>query len=175
MGRSTSPLELAIRLTPHWEAHGQFVAGRETLESALAASDDSDDTPSVRAEAHGAAATLAMAQGDVAAARRHLETAVELHGHGHDERAAVTSANALAIVLLRCGHVEEAERVARSTLARADRLGDEPTRGFAVTGLGLVMASAGRADEAFGLLLEGLQIFRTSGARHEAASGWLRM
>jgi len=168
MGRSgSSPLELAIRLTPHWEAHGQFVAGRDTLETALASS---DDPTSVRAEAHGAVATLAMAQGDVVAARHHLEMAVVLHDDGDDERAAVTTANTLSIVLLRGGHVEEAERVARSALERAIRLGDDRSRGFALTGLGLVASSARRPGDAFRRLLESLQTFRSIGARHEAAS-----
>jgi DNA-binding CsgD family transcriptional regulator/Tfp pilus assembly protein PilF len=167
MGRSTSPLDLAIGLAPHWEAHGQFVAGRETLESALASS---EDPSSVRAEAHGAIATLAMAQGDVPAARRHLEIAIELHDLGDDGRAAVATANTLSIVLLRGGHVDEAEHAARSAFDRAARLGDERGRAFALTGLGLVAASSGRLDDAFRHLLTSLQIFRASGANHEAAS-----
>ncbi len=161
-----SPLVLATRLTPHWEAHGQFVAGRETLASALAAS---DDPAPVRADAHGAIATLAMAQGDLMAARSHLESAIALH-EVSDERAASSTTNALAIVMLHAGDMEAAERVSRSALECAGRLGDDRARGFALTGLGLVAAAAGRSDEAFGHLLDGLQIFRVGGARHEAAS-----
>jgi ATP/maltotriose-dependent transcriptional regulator MalT len=167
MGRSgLPPLEHAIALTPHWEAHGLFVAGRETLESAL---ETSHAAAEVLAEAHVALATLALAQGDLTAARHHLEAAVEFFDAGDDERAAVATANTLSIVLLRSGDVDDAECVARSALERAVRLGDDRTRGFALTGLGLVAASAGRTHDAFRHLLESLHIFRASDARLEAA------
>jgi ATP/maltotriose-dependent transcriptional regulator MalT len=60
--------------------------------------------------------------------------------------------------------------VSRSALARARELCDVRAQAFALTGLGLVAAAAGRPDEAFDRLLEALQIFRGCGARHEAAS-----
>lgn len=162
-----SPLVLATRLTPHWESHGQFVAGRETLESALA---ESTDPATDRAAAHQAVATLAMAQGDLPAARGHLETCIALHEETGDERSAASATSALAIALLHAGDLSSAERVGRSALARADTLDDDRARGFALTALGLIAAADGRPDDAVDRLLQALQIFRAAGARNEAAS-----
>ena len=160
-------LVLATRLTPHWEAHGQFLAGRETLESALA---ESDDPAPDRAAAHRAIATLAMAQGDLLAARGHLEAAIAIHEATGDERSAASATGTLAIALLHAGDLGSAERVGRSALEGTGRLGDNRGRGFALTALGLIAAADGRPDDAFDRLLEALQIFRGDGARNEAAS-----
>jgi DNA-binding CsgD family transcriptional regulator len=167
MGLSTSsPLELAIGLTPHWGAHGQFVAGRQTLESALRSS---ADPASVRADAHAAIATLAIAADDLEAATLHLEAAITLQEENGNDRGVVTASNTLSIVLIRTGHLEEAERLGRSALERANRL-DDAARAFALTGLGLVAAASSRPIEAFAHLLESLNIFRMTDAQHEAAS-----
>ena len=162
-----SPLALATGLTPHWEAHGQFLAGRETLESALA---ESPDPAPDRAAAHRAIATLAMAQGDLPAAREHLEAAITLHEEAGDEPSATSATSALAIALLHARDLESAERVGQSAMERAGRLADGRGRGFALTALGLIAAADGRRDLAFDRLLEALQIFRRAGARNEAAS-----
>jgi DNA-binding CsgD family transcriptional regulator len=164
--RTSSPLELAIGLTPHWEAHGLFMAGRDTLESALGAS--ADEAP-IRAEGHAAIATLAIAHGDMNAAQHHLEAAIAIHRECDNVRGLVTAWRSLSIVLLRTGHLEEAERVARAALERADQL-DDRARAFVLTGLGLIAASSSRPAEASTHLLESLNIFRSVGARHEAAS-----
>ena len=165
--QAISTLVLATRLTPHWESHGQFLAGRETLESALA---ESDDPAPDRAAAHRAIATLAMAQGDLLAARGHLEAAIAIHEATGDERSAASATGVLAIALLHAGDLGSAERVGRSALEGSGRLGDNRERGFALTALGLVAAADGRPDDAFNRLLEALQIFRGDGARNEAAS-----
>lgn len=164
---AATTLELATRLTSHWESHGQFVAGRETLESALAAS--ADPAPD-RAAAHRAIATLSLAQGDLPAARAHLEAAIAIHDATGDERSSAAATSTLAVVLFRAGDLGSAERVGRSALARAGALGDDRGRGFALTTLGLISAARRRPDDAFAHLLEALQMFRGDGARAEAAS-----
>lgn len=164
---AATTLELATRLTSHWESHGQFVAGRETLESALAAS---DDPAPHRAAAHRAIATLSLAQGDLPAARAHLEAAIAIHDATGDERSSAAANSTLAVVLFRGGDLGPAERVGRSALARAGALGDDRGRGFVLTTLGLISAARGRPDDAFAHLLAALQLFRGDGARAEAAS-----
>ena len=71
--QNASALSLATLLTTHWEAHGLFRAGRETLTSAL---DAGGGTTLERAAAHGAVGTLAMAQGDLDGARDAHQTAI---------------------------------------------------------------------------------------------------
>ncbi|MDZ7677162.1 MAG: tetratricopeptide repeat protein [Acidimicrobiales bacterium] len=162
-----SPLVLATRLTPHWESHGQFVAGRDTLESALAAQ---DGPPAEQAEAYGALATLATVQGDLAAARRAHQEAISLHAAIGNEGAVASATSALAVVLLRSGDHEAAEDAGLLALAASEQLEDDRGRAFALSCLGLIAAARHSPDEAFEHLLHSSELFRAQGLRHESAS-----
>lgn len=160
-----SPLVLATGLAPYWEAHGQFQAGRETLESALASVPAST---AERAAAYGALATLTSAQGDLPAAVQAHRQALTLHEECGDRAAAAASRNALAVVLLRAGDLVGAAACAGAALQAYRALDDVRGEAFAHSSLGLVAAATGGPAEVH--LLTSVRLFRQQGARREAAA-----
>lgn len=135
-----TPLALATELAPHWESRGLFSAGRETLEALLA---EGGGAPAERAEALGALATLAMAQGDAVAAQDAHARAVELHEELGARRSAAASRSALAMAQLAAGDAAGAAASSEAALSVMVHLGDIRGEAFARSGGGLVAAESG--------------------------------
>lgn len=166
-GLDASPLVLAVQLAPFWESRGEFTAGRQTLEGALASV---PAAPADQAAGWEAVALLATGQGDLDGAQHAYEQALRIHGHLDDARGAATVRNALAAVFLRGGSHDLARSHAEAALRTFCSLSDVRGEAFARSSLGLIDAAGRRPGDALEQLLTSLQLFREQGARPQAAA-----
>jgi ATP/maltotriose-dependent transcriptional regulator MalT len=158
-------VSLAVQLVEHWEAHGLFRAGRQTLSAALGSG---DGEPAERALAYEGIARLALAQGDVHDARTAYESALELHEEAR--RPAATTRNSLAVVLLRAGEPAAAESTCRAALQEFLDAGDVRGEAFCWSTLGLAAAAQGDHQRSIEHFLTSVRLFRSVGALREAAA-----
>lgn len=152
-----------------WEVTGRHSEGRQLLDRVLAL--PGDGRSSDRARVTVAAASLALAGGDYAAARRQYEEGIARFRELGLTRELANALNSLAMVALLQEDVPRAHRLASEALARSRDLdGDAATQAFASSSLGMIEAGAGHARESELHFLDALSVFRRLGLDREAAS-----
>jgi predicted ATPase/DNA-binding SARP family transcriptional activator len=158
---SRSALRLAVGVRRFWQIHGYLAEGRESLESALAAS---EDTPSeLRANGFNMAGILAGEQGDFDAARVSFTAAAE-------EGRAVGATRALSSALVNLGNLaffsgdtSAARELYRESIYHFSSLGDVSGQARAKENIGLLSLTAGDAGEAVSWLAAARDLAREVG------------
>ena len=158
-------MALAVALLPHWEAHGQFAAGRDTLATVLALP---DVTPTEQAAALGALAQLALAQGDFGSAVDAYERVLELRQLDTDAIGLASTQHALAAALALAGDLERAREQAEAALRGGG--GDARHVAFVHATLAMIDRADGRIDEARHHLLISFELLRSERCKVEAAA-----
>jgi tetratricopeptide (TPR) repeat protein len=110
-GRPADGLRLAVRLTPYWNAHGQFAEGRARLLALLDAA--AEIPPLLRAQALERLGTMAFEQGANEEARSLFEESLAAGRDARDEIAKAAAYAGLARCALMAGEMDLARRHAR--------------------------------------------------------------
>lgn len=132
-------LRLAAGAQRFWSLSGRYALGRRVLEDALARDTASAPTPA-RANALMRAAGFALAMGDQATARLHLEESLAYYRPAGDRRGTAGAVAGLAVVAVWCSRWEEALALREECLALYTELGQVRGMGMALHNLGLVEA-----------------------------------
>jgi predicted ATPase/DNA-binding CsgD family transcriptional regulator len=167
-GEATLAHRLAAASWAAWEASGRHAEGRSVLTAVLDCGDRTPDAEASRVRI--AVAQLAFLAGDLPAARRDYQRAIDdlrRLDAGPELAAALQS---LAMVLLFEGDDVVARSLASEAIERYEALGDEGGAAFAHTSLAMVEAHGRRADAAEWHFLEAVRRFRRLGLKREAAS-----
>jgi tetratricopeptide (TPR) repeat protein len=162
-GSAEVALALGVTLASFWSTRGHVREGRARLERALALA---GDTPaSSRAEALAAAGILARAQGDTAAARRHLGDALAVFRTLGDRASVARVLNRLANAVSTEGDAAAALPLYRESLREARAQGDREGTARALNNLGITLRMRGDLEEARAVLEEALALALAVGSR----------
>ncbi|MBW3658454.1 MAG: tetratricopeptide repeat protein [Actinobacteria bacterium] len=162
-------LAVAAATWKEWEVSGRHAEGRRILEQVLERAEASP-TPE-RAAVLVAAANLALAAGDLVAARRRYGEAVDTLAAADRPAELAAAQNGVAIVALFEGDTTAAVRSATRSLQTSRSVGpDHAGVAFARVTLGMAVARTGEHQAAEHHLLEALARFRRLGLKREAAS-----
>jgi predicted ATPase/DNA-binding CsgD family transcriptional regulator len=171
-GYGEPALRLALALWWFWTVHGHLVQGGQIMAGVLDRFRPRDPSRRLlgwRARALQAAGYLSEFQGDLGAARRHLEEALRLF-RGLDDGFGVESAlGALGQVALLDGSLPEAEGLVGEALERARARNDAYSIGALLGTLADIVHQQGDFPRARALIEEGLDVKRHFAAPREMA------
>ena len=160
-GDAEGRLRVATGLSRYWYIRGHLTEGRRRLEHALAGGETSD--PELLRRALTAAASLALLQGDYAAAEASAEQALAV---ARELGAPLYVANALsnlgAIVLAGGGH-DRAGPLLEEAVALARAVGDRRVAALAINNLGDLALTVGDYERAEPLFEESLALLKARG------------
>jgi tetratricopeptide (TPR) repeat protein len=111
-GRVEEALQIAVRLAPHWTAHGLFGEGRNRLKALLDSA--REISPVLRAQSLERLATLAFEQGEEERARALCEQSLATAQQAGDDIAVARAHGTLARCSLMTGDLDSARRHARA-------------------------------------------------------------
>lgn len=154
-------LRLGIALTRFWYVRGHLVEGRGHLQRSLEAGHVPD--PVLRRRALTAAASLALLQGDYAAATSFAEAALEAARATGEERLIANALSNLGAIVLAGGDLERAGPLLDDAVASARAAGDERILALAVNNRGDFALTRGDFEIARPLFEESLALLRIRG------------
>jgi predicted ATPase/DNA-binding SARP family transcriptional activator len=167
-GDSFSALRLVVGVRRFWQIHGYLAEGRQSLESALAVTQDSPSE--LRANGFNMAGILAGEQGDFDAARVRFTDAAE-------EARAVGATRALSSALVNLGNLAffggdpgGARDLYKESIDHFVSLGDVRGEALAKENIGLLSLTADDAAEAVAWLLAARDLAREAGDELEVRS-----
>jgi predicted ATPase/DNA-binding SARP family transcriptional activator len=160
-GDASSALRLVVGVRRFWQIHGYLAEGRQSLESALAATQGTPSEP--RANGFNMLGILAGEQGDFDAARVEFTAAAE-------EARAVGATRALSSALVNLGNlaffggdVDAARDLYRESIEHFASLGDLRGQALAKENIGLLSLTADDAVEAVSWLTAARDLAREVG------------
>jgi predicted ATPase/transcriptional regulator with XRE-family HTH domain len=177
-GDASAGLRLAGALGLYWEVRSLISEGRVWFERILALADahsasrgaegeaiaaDSARWRSLRARAVNGAGSLAMWQGDYAAATARLEEALAIRRDLGDERAIAASVNNLGGLALLKGDFRHSRALWEETLLLRERLGEPRGVALAQLNCGVIAHRQGRSRQARTWLVTAEAAFQTLG------------
>ncbi len=160
-GETVLALRYTVALWRYWRKFGEFVEGRRWSEGAIAMSGEAPD--SLRAKGLGAAAALALPQGDYGRMAELASEAMELALQSQDPmdlRNVLTIQGLVAMGQERYG---DAVEPLRESLAICRRLGLSWQLATSHLNLGLALLHAGSPEDADATFQEGLRLYRRLG------------
>jgi len=160
-------LRLVAALQDFWDSHGHLSEGRQRSEAALSRADDAP--PELRAAALRGAGGLAVLQGDLSAARAHLQEALTLFRQLRRNMRVASCLNGLAQVANQQGDLPRAWALFEESLALSREARDAGHTGYALHGLAFVAYRRGDQPEAQALFEEQLALARESGDERQCA------
>jgi predicted ATPase/DNA-binding SARP family transcriptional activator len=160
-GRALDHLRLAIALTRFWYVHGYLAEGRAALEQGLAVVEAGD--PALRRRGLTAAASLALLQGEYAAATTFAEDGLAAARATGEERLVANALSNLGAIVLAAGDVERAGPLLDQAVEVGRRAGDERILALAVNNLGDYALTRGDHARARPLFEESLGLLRARG------------
>jgi len=138
-------LRTASALWRFWQLRASDIEGREYLDQLLA---DGSSSPSIRARAQSAAASLALVHGDHDAVRRYLDASLPVHRRLGDDQNVAHYLGVLAVSALAQGDLDRARALAEEALEIGRRSRDPSSVAYALAQIGAVLAAQGELDEA---------------------------
>jgi tetratricopeptide (TPR) repeat protein len=164
-------LRLARALANYWLVRGHLTEGRQRLEAALGRSSAEPCVPPrLRVRSLVAAADFARQQGDVAAARTHLNEALSIARATDDRPQIAGSTLTLAKVARIQGDLAAARAYLGESLAIASDLGDDYFIDDALSNLGEVARQEGDWATARALHTRALAVSRRLGAQESTST-----
>jgi predicted ATPase/DNA-binding SARP family transcriptional activator len=160
-GRWEEHLRLGIALTRFWYVRGHLAEGRGHLEGSLAAGQVSD--AALRRRALTAAASLALLQGDYAAATTLAEAGLDAARATGEQRLIANAVSNLGAITLAGGNIERAGPLLDEAVAVARSAGDERILALAVNNRGDYALTTGAFEVAGPLFAESLALLRARG------------
>jgi predicted ATPase/class 3 adenylate cyclase/transcriptional regulator with XRE-family HTH domain len=169
VGAAETGLRLVGALTRFWLSRGHLREGREWVERLLArdgaATVETGEPAPARVRALLVGGTLALYQGDAAAAEPWLEQAAALALAEGDRRTAARALNNLGVLANQQGDWERAAVSFAEGLALWRRLGDQRGAASALNNLGDLTARQGDLERAAAVFAESLALNRQVGDR----------
>lgn len=156
--KHAAELALAVSLSRFWYVRGYVLEGRRRLERTLEHA--YGEPPAERRRAFTAAASLALLQGDYAAAQRFAEQALEAARAAAEPRDLANSVSNLGAILLAAGDYERAASTLEEAVRLAREAGDERIIALAINNLGDLALTAGNYERAGPLFEESLGLLR---------------
>src|SRR5205823_4970861 len=160
-GDSSSALRLVVGVRRFWQIHGYLAEGRQSLESALAVTQDAPSE--LRANGFNMAGILAGEQGDFDAARARFSSAAE-------EARVVGATRALSSALVNLGNlaffsgeVDTARDLYKESIDHFASLGDVRGQALAKENIGLLALTTDDAAEAVAWLTAARDLAREVG------------
>jgi tetratricopeptide (TPR) repeat protein len=170
-GEAGQGMEMALRLggalRGFWRAHGHFSEGRIFLERALAGSGGA--TASLRAKALGAAADMALDQGDFERGEVLCQESLALCRELEDTRGIAFSLFLLGSIAWNNGNPVAARSLMEDALALRREVGDKYDVAKSLCYLALLTGSQGEYSKGRALVEEGLALFRAIGDKRGVA------
>ncbi|HEX3265644.1 MAG TPA: BTAD domain-containing putative transcriptional regulator [Candidatus Limnocylindrales bacterium] len=160
-GEAEEHLRLAIALTRFWYVRGHLAEGRGHLEQALQA--ESGNDPALRRRALTAAASLALLQGDHAAATTLAEEGLVVARQTGEPRLVANALSNLGAIVLAAGDTDRAGPLLEAAVTSAREAGDERILALAVNNLGDYSLTRGELERAGRLFDESLALLRARG------------
>jgi predicted ATPase/DNA-binding SARP family transcriptional activator len=157
-GDGDGQLRLSIALTRFWYVRGHLSEGRRALEQALVAGAESD--PLLRRRALTAAASLALIQGDYAAATTAAEQSLEIARESGAPNLVANALSNLGAIVLAASDTDRAGLLLEEAVAVARTAGDERVKALAINNLGDLALTRGDYERARPLFEESLAILR---------------
>jgi predicted ATPase/DNA-binding SARP family transcriptional activator len=154
-------LRLGIALTRFWYVRGHLVEGRGHLERSL--DEGQADDPALRRRALTAAASLALLQGEYAAATAFAEAGLAAARATGEQRLVANALSNLGAILLAGGDTERAGPLLDDAVAVAREAGDDRILALAVNNRGDYALTRGDFETARPLFEESLALLRTRG------------
>jgi predicted ATPase/DNA-binding SARP family transcriptional activator len=151
-------LALAVSLSRFWYVRGYVVEGRRRLDRALEHAQD--QPPAERRRAFTAAASLALLQGDYAAAGGFAEAALVAARAMDEPRHLANAFSNLGAIVLAGGDYERAETALEEAVRLARAAGDERIAALAINNLGDLALTTGDYERAGPLFEESLALLR---------------
>lgn len=139
--------ELTLALFGYYETRWRWPDMRAATSLACAVAMKSDQ-PAVHAWLEHDRAIPEVEQGNLNAARLHLERSLRLFRSVADQDGEARCCTSLSHVLERLGLLDEALRWARQALALTEEIDDEPVRGISHLAIGVLQQRLGQYDEA---------------------------
>ncbi len=161
-------LRLCGALGDFWMMQGRLSEGREWCERVFLKTQTQVPTPQ-RAKALNAAGTLALYQGDFAAARDLHETALTIAQQLADQQGIRAALSGMGLLALSLGDFPAAQTRNEASLAVAQQIGERRGVATALGNLGAVALSQGDYPAAQALLDRSLAYAREMGDRWNAA------
>jgi len=155
-------LQLAIASTAFWRIRGHLAEGRAWFARLLDAFPIDGPTRERARGLHGAA-TLAIPQGDHAAANLLLQESLALYRETDDPNAASRALQNLAYLSMYQGHYPKAEALAREAIDCARAPGNSRVRYPNLSTLAVAVHGQGRWAEAHKLFEQALEVAREQG------------
>ncbi len=150
---------------------GETARAEALLEEAAALAQRLPGEPVAAAQVDSALASRALAAGDLGDYLRRLEASRAALEKAGDSRGACTRGLNVGYAHLQLGDAAQAERVLRTVLVEAERLGLQNVRTYAKHNLGLSLGRLGELDEARAVEEEAVAAFHAQGDRRmESAS-----
>jgi DNA-binding SARP family transcriptional activator/Tfp pilus assembly protein PilF len=143
---------------------GDRSAAHDLATRALSLAGAADDLPVV-ARAEDLLGILARGQGDLEAARAHLERSLEAAASGVDPGPRIAALNSLALVHADLGEVDLAIELTREALVLCERQGDRHRQAALENNLADLLRAEGRQDEAMEHLKRAVTIFAEVGGQ----------
>ena len=160
-GESELALRLAIALTRFWYVRGHLAEARARLGQSLA--EGGEQTPALRRRALTAAASLALLQGDYAAATALAEVSLAVARATAEPRYVANALSNLGAIVLAAGDHERAAVLLEEAVALAREAGDERVAALAINNLGDLALTVGDYQRAEPLFEESLALLRSRG------------
>jgi predicted ATPase len=157
-GRADVALRLGGSVWLFWLTRGYWSEGRRWLESALAASTESE--PRLRLNALWGAGLLAVWQGDLERGRASADELLALAAETDSTWARAIGVGIAGLVAIKRGDWDSAAQLHAETARLARELGDSWLLSIAVNNLGFVALSRGEYERALELFEESLSIGR---------------
>ena len=158
-GNTDQQLRLAVLLSRFWYVRGYPSEGRRRLERVLDKA--TKEPPAERRRAYTAAASLALLQGDYAAASGFAEDALEAARAADEPRFLANAHSNLGAILLAAGDVSRAETALEESVRLAREAGDERVAALAINNLGDLALTVGDYERAGPLFEESLALLRS--------------
>jgi len=156
-------LRLCSALRQWWQVRGHATEARQFLERLLPRAEES----AVQRACLEVAAGLAYDQGDIAAAHRYLDRAIELSRRAGDRSNLVQALDTRSLLLTAGGRLEESEAAADEALRLAREVGDPALESHCLYQLGLVLSARGRLAGSIERFEESLEVLRRAGREDE--------
>jgi len=142
---------------------GQFQEGRQWLDELLAAPDRASSSPSVRAKAFSAAASLAIATGDCARARERCEQAVSAASAAGDRALLASGLHYLGSLAAQEGDAARPITYLEASLTHARAVGASDSLAVGLCSLGGAVRQQGDLARASAILEQSLELLRVLG------------
>jgi predicted ATPase/DNA-binding SARP family transcriptional activator len=160
-GDAEGRLQVATALSRYWYIRGHLTEGRWRLEHALADSETSD--PDLRRRALTAAASLALLQGDYAAAAASAEQALAVAREIGTSLYVANALSNLGAIVLAGGDHDRAGPLLVEAVALARIVGDRRVAALAINNLGDLALTVGDYERAEPLFEESLALLKARG------------